>query len=176
MLCYSLPSTCHGSMRDFTIMKIVHCCNISKKSYEEIWNNPNLIQTDLNFALVETNKIYIIQRVQRLYFMIILKFCCVHLFDSQIMHNTTVNHNYYLTNFSDSAISSKSQSSTHQFRCFEVQYEYVDLNTTHSCSNLLPLGTTTQLCDSAQIELANRTLFVKRRGAKSFTSDSCGWT
>ena len=90
------------------------------------------------------------------------------------MHNTTVNHNYYLTNFSDSAISSKSQSSTHQFRCFEVQYEYVDLNTTHSCSNLLPLGTTTQLCDSAQIELANRTLFVKRRGAKSFTSDS-GW-
>ena len=52
--------------------------------------------------------------------------------------------------------------------------EYVDLNTTHSCSNLLPLGTTTQLCDSAYIEVANITLLVKRRGAKSFTSDS-GW-
>lgn len=95
----------------------------------------------------------------------------------------------------DSAISSKSQSSTHQSCCFEVQLqipnylhgdpgsdeipapregEYVDLNTTHSCSNLLPLGTTTQLCDSAHIELANRTLLVKRRGAKSLTSDS-GW-
>jgi len=95
----------------------------------------------------------------------------------------------------DSAISSLSQSSTHQSCCFEVQPqipnflqgdpvldeipapregEYVDLNTTHSCSNLLPLGTTTQLCDSAHIELANRTLLVRRRGAKSFASDS-GW-
>ena len=47
----------------FTIMKSVHCCNIYKESYDEIWNNPNLIQTDLNFALLETIKIYIIQKV-----------------------------------------------------------------------------------------------------------------
>jgi len=86
----------------------------------------------------------------------------------------------------DSAISSKPQSSTTQSCCFEVQLEsprtvpgdtgledvpapregeYVDLNTTHSCSNLLPLGTTTQLCDSSRIELANRTLLVKRLGS-----------
>jgi len=95
----------------------------------------------------------------------------------------------------DSAISSKPQSSMHQSCCFEVQLqksnadqtdrspedvpapregEYVDLNTTRSCSSLLPLGLSTRLCDNARIELANRTLLVKRRVAMRSRSDS-GW-
>jgi len=89
----------------------------------------------------------------------------------------------------DSAIASRPQSSKHQACCFEVhlqlpnqthgdqvipaprQGEYVDLNTTHSCSNLLPMGTT-PTCDSSRIELANRTLLVKRREPTSTSSVS----
>ena len=102
-----------------------------------------------------------------------------------LRHSSSLSNSAY---FSDSAISSRSQSSTKQSCCFEVhlnlpnqthgdqvpaprQGEYVDLNTTHSCSNLLPMGTT-PTCDSSHIELANRTLSVRRREPTSTPSDS----